>query len=166
MTHEKNNSEKLNDNICSIGKLMPSTGKQELYSKKYSIQNNSKRNISSKPILQSNNIFRHGSNYETNNGNINYINLEVEKKNNNYSFNNTNNNKNLRGNRLNNGDDRIYNNNNNNFYNLNYSKRTSDKDNSNQSLNTQNKNIKNYENTTQNTLGYEYKGFKTFNFNK
>ena len=40
MTHEKNNSEKLNDNICSIGKLMPSTGKQELYSKKYSIQNN------------------------------------------------------------------------------------------------------------------------------
>jgi hypothetical protein len=126
--------------------------------------NNSKRNIPSKPILTNNNIFRHNTNYEVNNGNINYINLEVDNnREKNYSFNSTNNNKNLRGNRINNGDGRIYNN---NYYNLNYSKRVGDKDNSNQNINNQNKNIKNFETSTQNSLGYEYKGFKTFNFNK
>ena len=124
--------------------------------------NSSKRNISSKPIILNNNIFRHGSNNELNNGNMNYINLEVDNKDKNYSYNNIN--MNLRGNRTNNGDAKIYN----NFYNLNYSKRVGgDKNNSNQNLNIQNKNIKNnYENPTPNSMAYEYKGFKTFNFNK
>ena len=124
--------------------------------------NSSKRNISSKPIILNNNIFRHGSNNELNNGNMNYINLEVDNKDKNYSYNNIN--MNLRGNRTNNGDAKIYN----NFYNLNYSKRVGgDKNNSNQNLNIQNKNIKNnYENPTPNSIAYEYKGFKTFNFNK
>ena len=123
-----------------------------------------------------NNIFRNSSsNTEVNNANINYINLDVDNNNKDkiYSFNI---NKNIRGNNnrilfiqennlinhklnINNGDGRIYN----NFYNINYSKRLEkDKDNSNQNLNNHNKNIKNsYE-----TQGYEYKGFKTFNFNK
>ena len=64
---------------------------------------------------------------------------------------------NMGNHKLNNGDGRIYN----NFYNLNYSKRLGEKDNSNQNNNNQNKNIK----TTYETQGYEYKGFKTFNFN-
>ena len=140
--------------------------------------NNSKRNniSSNKPILNNNNIFRNSSsNTEVNNGNINYINLDVDNNNRdkNYSFNI---NKNIRGNNnrilsiqennlinhklnINNGDGRIYN----NFYNINYSKRLEkEKDNSNQNMSNHNKNIKNsYE-----TQGYEYKGFKTFNFNK
>ena len=125
--------------------------------------NNSKRNIS-KPILTNNNIFRHNANYEINNGNNNYINLEVDNREKNYSFNNSNNNnnKNYRGSRVNNGDGRIYN----NFYNLNYSKRMGEKDNPNQNnSNTQSKNIKNIDTSSQNSLAYEYKGFKTFNFN-
>ena len=123
--------------------------------------NNNKRNIPSKQLLSNNNnIFRHGSNSEINNGIINYINLEAENRDKNYSF-NINNNKNLRG--MNNGDGRIYN----NFYNLNYSKKVPDKDNSNQNINDKSKNnIKsNYKNQIQNSLGYEYKGFKAFNFN-
>ena len=63
MTHEKNNSEKLNDNICSIGKLMPSTGKQELYSKKYSIQNN---NIISNDDTPSVSTLAHTKKYTSN----------------------------------------------------------------------------------------------------
>ena len=128
--------------------------------------NNSKRNIPSKPILSNNNnnIFRHGSNSQMNNGIMNYINLEAESGDKNYSFNNLNNNKRLRGNRINNGDERIYN----NFYNLNYVKKAGDKDNSNQNINEKNiNNIKsNYKNNVQNALRYEYKGFKKFNFNK
>ena len=124
--------------------------------------NNSKRNISSKPILNTN-IFRHSNNTEINNGNMNYININMENKDKNYSMNNLNNNMNLRGNRINNGDGRIY-----NFYNLNYSKKQGNNEsNSNLNISNQNKNIKNnYENPSQNSLGYEYKGFKTFNFNK
>ena len=128
--------------------------------------NNSKRNIPSKPILSNNNnnIFRHGSNSQMNNGIMNYINLEAESGDKNYSFNNLNNNKRSRGNRINNGDERIYN----NFYNLNYVKKAGDKDNSNQNINEKNiNNIKsNYKNNVQNALRYEYKGFKKFNFNK
>ena len=123
--------------------------------------NSSKRNITSKPILN-NNAFRSGNNTEINNGNMNYINLNIENKNKNYSMNNLNNNMNLRVNRINNGDGRIY-----NFYNLNYSKKQGNNDNSNLNSTNQNKNIKNnYENPSQNSVGYEYKGFKTFNFNK
>ena len=123
--------------------------------------NNSKRNISSKPILN-NNIFRQINNTEINNGNMNYINLNIENKEKNYSMNNLNNNMNLRGNRINNGDGRLY-----NFYNLNYSKKQGNNDNSNLNTNNQNKNMKNnYENPSQNSFGYEYKNFKTFNFNK
>ena len=126
--------------------------------------NNSKRNISSKPIISNNNIFRPGSNNDVNNGNMNYINLEVDSKDKNYTFKHlsNNNSKNLRGNRINNGDARM-----NNLYNLNYSKRLGNKDNLNQNNSNHNKNIKNnFEAPSQNSLGYEYKGFKTFNFNK
>ena len=126
--------------------------------------NNSKRNIPSKPIVSNNNnIFRNNQNSQMNNGIMNYLNLEPEVGEKNYSFNNLNNNKNLRGNKINNGDGRIYN----NFYNLNYVKKAGDKDNSNQNINEKNKNnIKaHYKNQVQNALGYEFKGFKTFNFN-
>ena len=129
--------------------------------------NNSKRNASSKHNIASNNVFR---NSEINNGNMNYINLDVDNRDKNYSFNHMNNmsnlninsNKNLKVNRINNGDGRIYN----NIYNINYSKRLGDKDISNKKSGNPNKNIKNnYENQAQNSLGYEYKGaFKTFNF--
>ena len=40
MTQEKNVSQKLKDNFSEIGNIMPSTGKQVLYNKKYNIQNN------------------------------------------------------------------------------------------------------------------------------
>ena len=40
MTQEKNASQKLKDNFSEIGNIMPSTGKQVLYNKKYNIQNN------------------------------------------------------------------------------------------------------------------------------
>ena len=92
MTHEKNNSEKLNDNICSIGKLMPSTGKQELYSKKYSIQNN---NIISNDDTPSVSTLAHTKKYTSNS--INTQNL-TEDHNNKYrvnllsAFSNSNNN--------------------------------------------------------------------------
>ena len=128
--------------------------------------NTSKRNISnisSKHNIINNSVFR---NSELNNGNINYINIDVENREKNNSFNHLNNinaNKNLKVNRINNGDGRIYN----NFYNLNYSKRVGEKENSNKrSTNqNQNKNIKNnYDAPGQSSVGYEYKGFKTFNF--
>ena len=147
--NKKNNYNNYNFNFNKINPISNTT-------------NSSKRNIS-KPIILNNNIFRHSSNNEVNNGNMNYINLEVDNKDKNYSFNNVNN-VNLRGNRTNNGDAKIYN----NFYNLNYSKRMGgDKDNSSHNLNNQNKNSKNnFESPTPNSIGYEYKGFKTFNFNK
>ena len=147
--NKKNNYNNYNFNFNKINPISNTT-------------NSSKRNIS-KPIILYNNIFRHSSNNEVNNGNMNYINLEVDNKDKNYSFNNVNN-VNLRGNRTNNGDAKIYN----NFYNLNYSKRMGgDKDNSSHNLNNQNKNSKNnFESPTPNSIGYEYKGFKTFNFNK
>ena len=147
--NKKNNYNNYNFNFNKINPISNTT-------------NSSKRNIS-KPIILNNNIFRHSSNNEVNNGNMNYINLEVDNKDKNYSFNNVNN-VNLRGNRTNNGDAKIYN----NFYNLNYSKRMGgDKDNSSHNLNNQNKNSKNnFESPSPNSIGYEYKGFKTFNFNK
>ena len=40
MTQEKNVSQKIKDNFSEIGNIMPSTGKQVLYNKKYNIQNN------------------------------------------------------------------------------------------------------------------------------
>ena len=147
--NKKNNYNNYNFNFNKINPISNTT-------------NSSKRNIS-KPIILNNNIFRHSSNNEVNNGNMNYINLEVDNKDKNYSFNNVNN-ANLRGNRTNNGDAKIYN----NFYNLNYSKRMGgDKDNSSHNLNNQNKNSKNnFESPSPNSIVYEYKGFKTFNFNK
>ena len=123
---------------------------------------NNKRNISSKPIILSNNAYRHGST-ELNNGNINYINIDTDNREKNYSFTTNNNAKNMRGNRINNGDNKMYN----NFYNLNHSKKMGDKDNSNQNISNKVKNTKStYENPIITSLGYEYKGFKTFNFNK
>ena len=121
--------------------------------------NTSKRNISTKHNIINNNVFR---NNELNNGNLNYINIDVENREKNNSFNHINN-KNLKVNRINNGDGRIYN----NFYNLNYSKRVGEKENTNKKITNQNqnKNIKNnYDTPGQSSVGYEYKGFKTFNF--
>ena len=108
------------------------------------------------------------------------------RENKNYSFNNlTNNNKN-RGHRIisiqdnnfisnnkgSSGEGRIYNNNNNNIYNMNYPKRIAlDKDNNtnntNKNMNNNSKNIRgDFNSHTQGPIsgGYEYKGFKTFNF--
>ena len=92
MTHEKNNSEKLKDNICNIGKLMPSTGKQVLYNKKYNIQNN---NIISNDDTPSVSTLAHTKKYTSNS--INTQNL-TEDHNNKYrvnllsAFSNSNNN--------------------------------------------------------------------------
>ena len=40
ISHEKNNSQKLSDKFSTLRKIMPSTGKQLIYNKKYSIPNN------------------------------------------------------------------------------------------------------------------------------
>ena len=119
--------------------------------------NNSKRNASIKPLLLNNSNFVRASK-EGNNGR-NYINLETDTRNKTYTCSNVNS-KNMRGNRTNNGDNIIYN----NFYNLNNSKKINDKDNSNQSMTSKSKGMKNnFEHPNLNSLGYEYKGLKTFN---
>ena len=151
------------------------------------MSNNSTGKRSIKPNYGNNNFFRHiiNSNNEVNNGN-NYINMDSNpRENKNYSFNNlTNNNKN-RGHRIisiqdnnfisnnkgSSGEGRIYNNNN-NIYNMNYPKRIAlDKDNNtnntNKNMNNNSKNIRgDFNSHTQGPIsgGYEYKGFKTFNF--
>ena len=114
--------------------------------------NNSKRNMSIKPLLLNNSNFVRASK-EGNNGR-NYINLETDTRNKTYTCSNVNS-KNMRGNRTSNGDNVIYN----NFYNLNNSKKINDKDNSNQSMTSKSKGMKNnFEHPNLNSLGYEYKG--------
>ena len=137
--------------------------------------NTGKRSI--RPNLGNNNFIRHTTNNdEVNNGNYNYINIDSNSRDNkNYSFNNISSSNKNRGNKLISLQDNNFIANkgsnegrgiNTNYYNVNYMKRI-DKDN-NINLNKNilhNKNNKNeYGNKTQGSLGYEYKGFKTFNF--
>ena len=137
--------------------------------------NTGKRSI--RPNLGNNNFIRHTTNNdEVNNGNYNYINIDSNSRDNkNYSFNNISSSNKNRGNKLISLQDNNFIANkgsnegrgiNTNYYNVNYMKRN-DKDN-NINLNKNilhNKNNKNeYGNKTQGSLGYEYKGFKTFNF--
>lgn len=92
MTHEKNISEKFKDNFSGIGNLMPSTGKQILYNKKYNIQKN---NIISNDDTPSVSTLAHTKKYTSNS--INTQNL-TEDHNNKYrvnllsAFSNSNNN--------------------------------------------------------------------------
>jgi len=147
------------------------------------MSNNStgKRNI--KTNFGNNNLMRYMMNNnsnELNNGNMNYINMDSNPRDNkNYSFNNLSSTNKNRGHRLislqeNNfisnkgstGEGKVLNNN--NIYNINYPKRIGVEkiNNSNLNKNMNNKNIRNeFGNHTQGPLGtYEYKGFKTFNF--
>ena len=164
--------------------------KQGSYSNNYNfnfnkinpMSNNSTGKRSIKPNFgNNNNFFRHitNNNNEFNNGNMNYINMDPNVRDNkNYSFNNLSNNNKNRGNRIisiqdnnfmsnkgSSGDGRILNN---NIYNMNFQKRIGgDKDNNNLNKNmNNNKNFRNdFGSHTQGSVStYEYKGFKTFNF--
>ena len=164
--------------------------KQGSYSNNYNfnfnkinpMSNNSTGKRSIKPNFgNNNNFFRHitNNNNEFNNGNMNYINMDPNcRDNKNYSFNNLSNNNKNRGNRIisiqdnnfmsnkgSSGDGRILNN---NIYNMNFQKRIGgDKDNNNLNKNmNNNKNFRNdFGSHTQGSVStYEYKGFKTFNF--
>ena len=164
--------------------------KQGSYSNNYNfnfnkinpMSNNSTGKRSIKPNFgNNNNFFRHitNNNNEFNNGNMNYINMDPNcRDNKNYSFNNLSNNNKNRGHRIisiqdnnfmsnkgSSGDGRILNN---NIYNMNFQKRIGgDKDNNNLNKNmNNNKNFRNdFGSHTQGSVStYEYKGFKTFNF--
>ena len=164
--------------------------KQGSYSNNYNfnfnkinpMSNNSTGKRSIKPNFgNNNNFFRHitNNNNEFNNGNMNYINMDPNVRDNkNYSFNNLSNNNKNRGHRIisiqdnnfmsnkgSSGDGRILNN---NIYNMNFQKRIGgDKDNNNLNKNmNNNKNFRNdFGSHTQGSVStYEYKGFKTFNF--
>ena len=92
ITHANKNSEKFKDNFSNIGKLMPSTGKQVLYNKKYNIKNS---NIISNEDSPSVSTLAHTKKYTSNS--INTQNL-TEDQNNKYrvnllsGFSNSNNN--------------------------------------------------------------------------
>ena len=94
MTHEKNNSQKLSEKFSTIRKIMPSTGKQLIYNKKYTIPNNN-NNILSNDYTPSVSTLAYTKKYTSNS--INTQNL-TEGHNNKYrvnllsAFSNSNNN--------------------------------------------------------------------------
>ena len=93
MTHEKNNSQKLSEKFSTIRKIMPSTGNQLIYNKKYTIPNNN--NILSNDYTPSVSTLAYTKKYTSNS--INTQNL-TEGHNNKYrvnllsAFSNSNNN--------------------------------------------------------------------------
>ena len=95
MTNEKNNSQKLSEKFSTIRKIMPSTGKQLIYNKKYTIPNNNNNNILSNDYTPSVSTLAYTKKYTSNS--INTQNL-TEGHNNKYrvnllsAFSNSNNN--------------------------------------------------------------------------